>query len=60
LPPPIAFLPRLLLNQTSSVTIPLPSLSFAPEVVAIRATKVTAVLADILAQKGYYHGGLNE
>jgi hypothetical protein len=49
---------RLLLPQFCPGSVPVPSLD--PHLLAQHATAVTVLLADILAQRGYYHGGLNE
>jgi hypothetical protein len=49
---------RLLLPQFCPVSVPVPGLD--SHLLALRATAVTILLADILAQRGYYHGGLNE
>ena len=49
----------LLLAETSSVTRPAPS-DVEPEMLEARATQVTVVLREILEQKGYLHGGIND
>ncbi len=60
LPPPVVLLNRLLLTETCSVTRVPPESSLAPDLLTIRATQVSVLLQDILEEKGYRHGGLNE
>jgi hypothetical protein len=60
LPPPAVVLNRLLLTETSSVTRPADSDDLAPDELDLRATQITGVLKEILEQRGYSHGGLNE
>jgi len=50
----------LLLTEKSSVTRPADPGGVAPEMLKLRATEVTVVLREILEQKGYLHGGINE
>ncbi len=50
----------LLLPETSSVTLTADSGDLAPEELNLRATQITGVLKEILEQRGYPHGGLNE
>jgi hypothetical protein len=60
LPPLMIVLNPLLLTETSSVTRPVDSGDLAPEELNVRATQITGVLKEILEQRGYPHGGLNE
>jgi len=59
LPPAAVVLGPLLLTETSAVTRPASS-EVAPEMLNLRATQVTVVLQEILEQRGYLHGGINE
>ena len=60
LPPPVVLFNRLLLSQTSSVTLLSDPGTLAPAMLAVRATQMTVVLRQILDDKGYFHGGINE
>lgn len=60
LPPSVVLLNRLLLTETCSLTSLIPSSNLAPDLLTIRATKITAILEGILAPTGYRHGGINE
>ena len=60
LPPAAVVLSPLLLTEKSSVTRPVDPGGVAPEMLKLRATQVTVVLREILEQKGYLHGGINE
>ena len=60
LPPPVILLNRLLLTENCSVTRLTPWGNLAPDLLTIRATKVSILLEEILAQKGHRHGGINE
>ena len=60
LPPAAVVLSPSLLTETSSVTRPADPDGVAPEMLKLHATQVTGVLREILEQKGYSHGGLNE
>jgi hypothetical protein len=60
LPPPAVLLSPLLLTETSSIMRPVDPGDFAPEMLKLRATQVTVVLREILEQKGYPHGGIND
>jgi len=51
---------RLLLTQTSIVTRPNDPDNLAPEMLTFRATRVTAVLREMLDEKGYPHLGIND
>ena len=58
--PPVVILSPLLLTETNSVARMADLTDVAPEMLNVRATQVTAVLAEILEQKGYLHGGIND
>jgi hypothetical protein len=58
--PRAVVLSALLLTETSSVTRPVVARDLAPEDLNLRATQITDVLNEILEQRGYAHGGLNE
>jgi len=60
LPPPVVLLKRLLLTETCSAASLTTWSNLAPDLLTIRATKVSALLEDLLAQTGYRHGGINE
>lgn len=60
LPPPAIVLRPLLTTETTSVTRPAYQSDVAPEMLTLRATHVTVVLKEILEQKGYPHGGIND
>lgn len=60
LPPQAIVLSPLLLTETSSVARLVDPGDVAPEMLKRRATQVTAVLKEILAEKGYLHGGIND
>jgi hypothetical protein len=51
---------RLLLTQTSSVTRPTDPGNLVPEMLTVRATHITVVLHEVLEQRGYFHGGIND
>jgi len=51
---------RLLLTEHCSLASLFPAGNLAPDLLTIRATKVTAILEGILAIRGYRHGGINE
>jgi hypothetical protein len=59
-PPPSVLLNRLLLTETCSVTSLVPRSNLAPDLLTVRATKVSVLLEEILRQQGYWHGGINE
>ena len=58
--PPLVNLNRLLLTETCSVTQSSTSENLAPHVLTIRATKISVLLQDMLNEKGYWHGGIND
>ena len=58
--PPVVVLRHLLLTETSSATPPADPDDITPELLTLRATQVTVVLRDILEQRGYLHGGIND
>jgi hypothetical protein len=60
LTPPVVLLRRLLLTETCSAARLTIWRNLAPDLLAIRATKVSALLEDTLAQTGYRHGGIND
>ena len=60
LPPPVVLMNRLLLTEHCSLASLFPAGNLAPDLLTIRATKVTAILEGILAIRGYRHGGINE
>jgi len=47
-------------TETSSIIRTTDSGDVAPEMLTLRATQVTVVLREILEEKGYLHGGINE
>ena len=49
----------LLLTETCSPCLPDPG-DLTPEMQKRRITHITVVLRDILEQKGYHHGGIND
>jgi hypothetical protein len=49
---------RLLLTQFCPVSLPVPSVNL--QLLSLPATAAMILFADILAQRGYFHGGLNE
>jgi hypothetical protein len=51
---------HLLLAQTGTATKPFDPWNMGPELLGFRATTVTVVLKEILEQKGYPHGGIND
>ena len=52
---------RLLLAQTNANPLLADDLDIlSPEMLTLRATQITVLLHDMLAEKGYHHGGLNE
>ena len=51
---------HLLLPQTSSAAKPADPWNLGPESFTVRATTVSVVLKEILEQKGYPHGGIND
>ncbi len=59
-PPPLVLLNRSLLTETCSVTRSSPRDNLAPDILTIRATKISVLLQDMLNQKGYRHGGIND
>jgi hypothetical protein len=59
LPSSVALLNRLLLTETCSHTNLTPWKNLAPDLLTIRATKVSVLLKELLALKGYGHGGIN-
>ena len=58
LPPPVVLLNRLLLTERCSFTSLIPPINLAPDLLTVRATKITAILEGILATPGYRHGGI--
>ena len=60
MPRPVLSLNRLLLTETCSVTRSTLANNLDPDLLTIRATKVSVLLQDILAEKGYRHGGIND
>ena len=60
LPPPAILLHHLLLPQTGSVPRPADAGNLAPDLLAMRATKITMVLSEILDERCYFHGALND
>ena len=60
LPPPLVVLKRLLFSDTFSAASVTASSNLAPEMLTVRATHVTTVLSEILEQRGYPHGGIND
>ena len=58
--PPLVVLKRLLLTETGSAASLTASSNLAPEMLTVRATHVTRVLSEILEQRGYPHGGIND
>lgn len=59
-PPPLVVLNRLLLTETGSVTRSSPWDNLEPDRLTIRATKISVLLQDMLNEKGYRHGGIND
>ena len=57
-PPPLV--DHLLLAQTSKATKPADPWNLGPESFTVRSTTVSVVLKEILEQKYYLHGGINE
>jgi hypothetical protein len=51
---------HLLLPQASTATKPADPWDFGPESFTFRATTISVVLKEILEQKGYPHGGIND
>lgn len=51
---------RLLLARTNPVIRSTDPDNLAPEMLTLRATKITVVLREILDDKGYRHGGIND
>jgi hypothetical protein len=60
LPPPAVVLNSALPTGTSSVMPTTDSGDIAPGTLTLRATQVTLVLREILEDKGYPHGGIND
>jgi len=60
LPPPAVVLNPAHPTETSSIIRTTDSGDVAPEMLTLRATQVTVVLREILEEKGYLHGGINE
>jgi hypothetical protein len=60
LPPPAVVLNPALPTETSSVMPTTNSGDIAPGTLTLRATQVTVVLREILEDKGYLHGGIND
>ena len=59
--PPLAVVlsPLLLTENCSGACLPDPG-NVTPEMLKLRVTQVTVVLREILEQKGFHHGGINE
>ena len=51
---------RLLLTQTSCTTRLTDPDSLAPEMLTVRATHITMVLRELLAEEGCFHVGIND
>jgi len=51
---------HLLLQQTSTATKRLDPWDLGPESLTVRATTISVVLKEILEDRGYFHGGINE
>jgi len=49
---------RLLLPEFCPASHTAPDLD--PRLLSLRAAAITSLMADIVEQKGYYHGGINE
>jgi hypothetical protein len=49
-----------LLTRTNSFIRPTDPGNLAPERLTVRATHITVVLSEILQEKGYRHGGIND
>ena len=57
--PAVVLSPSLLTETCSHPCLPDPG-DVAPEMLKLRVTHVTVVLREILEQKGYRHGGIND
>ncbi len=60
LPPAAVVLIPLRLTETSSDTRAADPGDVAPELLKLRPTQVTVGLREILEQRGYPHGGIND
>ena len=60
LPPPVVVPGRLLLTQSSSATRRAETSNLAPALLSVRATQVTVVLSEILEERCYFVGALND
>ena len=58
-PATVVLIPSLL-TETSSVTRPADPGDVAPEQLKLRPSQAAVALSEILEQRGYLHGGINE
>ena len=58
-PAAVVLIPSLL-TETSSVMRPADPGDVAPELLKLRPSQATVALREILEQRGYPHGGINE